>query len=145
MFNCAVVREEHWKKISLVCVGSARNVWATLGLPPLTACVLSWSTLFRLQVALQGNCLKQALGCVHFPGLIHSGSGSGVLHKGIDLVGPRFVPFPGPSSSGDQVLGEHTLPRWVMHLIISLVPAAGFPGCTARMLSQMCHVSPLGS
>ena len=37
--------------------------------------------------SLQGNCLKQALGCVHFPGLSHSGSGSWVLHKGTDLVG----------------------------------------------------------
>ena len=27
-------------------------------------------------------------------------------------LGLRFVPFPGPSSSGDQVLGECTLPRW---------------------------------
>ena len=27
-------------------------------------------------------------------------------------VGLRFVPFPVPSSSGNQVLGEHTLPRW---------------------------------
>ena len=33
--------EEHCKQISLACVGSARSVWATLGLPPLTACVLS--------------------------------------------------------------------------------------------------------
>ena len=76
-------REEQCKQISLACVGSAHSVSATLGLPPLTACVLSQSTLFRLQVALQGNCLKWALGCVHFPG---------------------------PSSSGDQVLGERTLP-----------------------------------
>ena len=28
------------KQISLVCVGSARSAWATLGLPPLTVCVL---------------------------------------------------------------------------------------------------------
>ena len=26
-------------------------------------------------------------------------------------LGLRFVPFPGPSSSGDQVLGKRTLPR----------------------------------
>ena len=91
-------------------MGSAHSVWAAL-LPPLTACVLSRSTLLRLQVALQGSCLKRALGCVHFPGLSHSGSGSQVLHKGTDSVGPGFVPFPGPSSSGDQVLGERTLPR----------------------------------
>ena len=59
------------KQISLVWLGSAHSVWATLGLSPLTACVLSWSTLLRLQVALQGNCLKWVLGCVHFPGLSH--------------------------------------------------------------------------
>ena len=27
-------------------------------------------------------------------------------------MGMRFVPFPGPSSSGDQVLGECTVPNW---------------------------------
>ena len=52
--------------------------------------------------------LKWVLGCVHFPGLSCLGSGSQVLHKGTELVGPCFVPYPGPSSSGDQVLGEHT-------------------------------------
>ena len=83
MFNCAAGREEHCKQISLACVGSAHSVWATLGLPLLMACLLSWSTLLRLQVALQGNCLRQALGCMHFLGLNHSGSGSWVLHKGV--------------------------------------------------------------
>ena len=80
-------REEHCKQRSLACVRSARSVSATLGLPPLTACVLSLSALLRLQVALQGNNLKQALGCVHFPGLRYSGSGSQVLHKGAHSVG----------------------------------------------------------
>ena len=47
-------KEEHCKQISLVCVGSAHSVPATLGLPLLTACVLSQSTLLRLQVAVQG-------------------------------------------------------------------------------------------
>ena len=87
-------REEHCKQISLACVGSARSVWGTLGLPPLMACVLSQSTLLRLQVALQANCLKWALGCMHFPGLSRSGSGSPVLHKGADSVGPAFCAFP---------------------------------------------------
>ena len=41
-----------------------------------------------------GNCLRQALGCVHFPGLSHSGSGSQVLHKGTDSVGPTFCALP---------------------------------------------------
>ena len=53
-----------------------------------------------------GSCLRQALGCMHFPGLNCSGSGSRVLHKG--WLGLRFVPFPGSSSSGDQVLGERS-------------------------------------
>ena len=41
-----------------------------------------------------GNCLKPALGCAHFPGLRHSGSGSWVLHKCTDLVGPAFYALP---------------------------------------------------
>ena len=47
LFVCAVGREEHCKQISLACVGS--------GLPLLTECVLSQSTLLRLQVALRGT------------------------------------------------------------------------------------------
>ena len=41
-----------------------------------------------------GNCLRWALGCMHFPGLSCSGSASRVLHKGTDLVGPAFCAFP---------------------------------------------------
>ena len=41
-----------------------------------------------------GNSLTQALGCVHSPGLSHTGSGSRVLHKGADLVGPAFCALP---------------------------------------------------
>ena len=52
----------------------------------------------------------QALGFMQSPGLSHSGSGSQVLHKGADLVGPAFCALPGPSSSGDQVLGERNHP-----------------------------------
>ena len=90
---------------SLACVGSTRSVWATLGLPPLTACVFPVYTA-QAPVCSAGNCLRRALGCVHFPGLSLSGSGSRVLHKAADSVGPEFCAFPGPSSSGDQVLGE---------------------------------------
>ena len=63
MFSGAVGREEHCKQASKACVGSAHSVWASLGLPQLTACVPSWSILLRLQFALQGNCLKQTLEC----------------------------------------------------------------------------------
>ena len=46
------------------------------GLPQLMVPALSLSTLLRLQVAWKGNFPKEALGCVHFPGLSCSGSGS---------------------------------------------------------------------
>ena len=141
MFSCALEREGHCAQILLTCVGSACSVWTTLGLPPITACVLSQSTLLRLQVALQGCCPKWALGFVHVPGLSCSGLGSRVLHKGTDLV----VPFPGLRSSGDQVLGKRSVPGGLCILIISPVPAVWFPGSTARASSQVCHVSPLGS
>ena len=134
--------EEYCKQISLACVGSAHSVWATLGLLPLTACVLSQSTLLRLQVALWGNCLRRALGCVHFPDLRHSGSGSQVLHKGTDSVGPAFCALPrleqlrqpGAWQAQSSQLGgaSYHLP----------VPASRFPGCAAG--SQVCCVSLLG-
>ena len=76
------------------CVWGVLTVAVTLGLPLLTACVLSQSTVLRFQVALHVNCLKQALACVHVPGLHHSGSGSQVLPKGADSVGPVFSALP---------------------------------------------------
>ena len=48
---------------------------------------------------------------MHFPGLSHSGSGTRVLHKGADSVGPAFCALPRSSSSGDQVLGERGHPQ----------------------------------
>ena len=42
-------------------------------------------------------------------------------------LGMRFVPFPGLSSSGDQVLGKCTVPGGPCVLIISLVPATPLP------------------
>ena len=94
MFSRAVWREDDCRQISLVCVGSARSVSATVGFPLLAEYVLSQSILLRPQVALQESCLKWALGCVHLPGLNWSGSGSRVLHKGADLVGPAFCALP---------------------------------------------------
>ena len=57
----------------------------------------------------------------------------------------RFVPFPGPSSSGNEVLGKCTVPGGPCVLITSPVPTAWFPRCTARASSQVCRVSPPGS
>ena len=140
MFSCAVGREEYCKQIPLACVGSACSVWATLGLLPLITYVLSWSTRLRLQVALQGNCPKQALGFLHFPGLSHSGSVSWVLHKGTDSVGPAFCALP----RSEQLRRPGTWrahPCQVGSTSYHLpVPVLWFPGCAVGAPSRctMC-------
>ena len=96
--------KHHWRVWGVPAVSGPR--WVS----PLTACVLSPSTLLRLQLALQGSCLKWALGCVHFPGLSHSGSGSRVLHRGADSVGPAFCALPRSEQLRRQVPGERPLP-----------------------------------
>ena len=40
------------------------------------------------------NCLRPALGCMHFPGLSGSGSGTRVVLKGANSVGPAFCALP---------------------------------------------------
>ena len=105
-------REEHCKQISLVCVGSARSVWATLGLP------------HSRRVCFPGlHCLGSRLLC---RGIVYGGPRVactsqiyaahvqvlGYSIKAQTQLGLHFVPFLGPSSLGDQVLGECTLPRW---------------------------------
>ena len=52
------------------------------------------------------NHPRPALGCLHFPGPSRSGPGTQVVLRGADSwLGLRFVPFPDPSSSGDEVFG----------------------------------------
>ena len=78
-------REGCCKQITLEC---ARSVSAVLGLPPLmahTTQALGCST---------GNCLRPALGCMHLPGLSRSGSGTQVVLRGTDSVGPAFCALP---------------------------------------------------
>ena len=145
MLSCAVGREEHLKQISLVCVGSACSVWATLGFPLLMVCVHSQSALLRLQVALQANCLKQALGCLHFPGLSHSGSGSRVLHKGTDLVGPEFCALPRSGQLRRPGARQGHSPQVGSASYHLPGPGCSVSQCTAGALSQVCRVSPLES
>jgi len=80
--------------------GSTRSFSATLGLSLLTGCVLSQPTLLRLQVALQGVGPELRV----LPRSKPLRSGSQVLHKGAESVGPAFCAIPSLSSSGDQVL-----------------------------------------
>ena len=66
---------------------------------------------------------------MHFPGLSHSGSGTQVVLRGADSVGPAFVPFPGPSSSGGEVMARAIAATY--HL-----PAARLSRCTTGAPSQ---------
>ena len=70
----------------LHCLGSRLLCWGTIYDGPRVACT---SQIYATQVQVLGYSTKAQT-----------------------QLGLHFVPYPGPSSSGDQVLGEHTLPRW---------------------------------
>ena len=53
------------------------------------ACALSAHTAQAL-VCSAGDRPRLALGCMHLPGLSHSGSGTQVVLRGADSVGPAF-------------------------------------------------------
>ena len=110
-------RKEHCKQISLVCVGSAHSVWTTLGLSQLMAHYVSPFYTAQAPVVLQGICPKWALGFVHFPG---------------------------PSSSGNQMIGKCTVPGVQCCLITSPVPATQFPGVLQERCLR-CAMCLLGS
>ena len=76
-----------------------------------------------------GNSLRLALGFMHLLDLSCSGSGTCVVLRGQTWLGLRFVPFPGPSSSG--VWRAQSL-----RLIASPIAAAQFSGCTTGTPSQ---------
>ena len=99
--------EEHCKQIPLACVGSACSVSATLGLPPLTACVFSQSTMLRLQVA-QWGADPGLRALPRSKPLRFRFSGTPQRHR---LGWACVLCRSGLSSSGDQVRGEHTLLR----------------------------------
>ena len=53
-----------------------------------------------------GNHSWPALGCLHFPGPSRSGSGTRVVLRGTDSVGPAFCALPRSEQSGDEVFSE---------------------------------------
>ena len=103
------------------------------GFAPVHGCVLPLSTLLRLQAALQGA--GPELHALPRPKPLRSGSQ--VLHKDADLVGPAFYAFPRRSGSGNRELEERTLPS-VVRLLPSTVPAS----VSGRALSGASCVSP---
>ena len=140
-------REEYniCKQILLVCVASVLAMYGPHWVcpssqQPVLSCLHSSGSRFSAEY-----CLKQTLCFMHFPCLSCSGTDSRVSPRAQTHFGLRFVPFPGSSSSGDQVLGEHTVPGGLCILITSPVLAAQFPRFAMRALSQVCCVSPLGS
>ena len=105
--TCAVGREEHCKQISLASVGSSQCLGHT-GFAPLTAYVLSPSTLLRLQVALQGAG-PELRALPRSKLLRFRFSGTPQWHRLSWAC--VLCCSPGPSSSGNQVLDERTLFR----------------------------------
>ena len=111
-------------------MGRARSVWATLGLPPLTACSLSWSTLLSSSRLLcRGTvqsrpwvlCTRQV-----------SAAQAQVLRCSTKAQTWLGISCPGQSSSDIQVLGECPVPGG---LYFSHLP------CPRRSLSWVRHKS----
>ena len=99
-------REGHCRQILLACVGSTHSVPATLGLPPLAACVLLLSTLLRLQAALQG--VGPELCAFPRPKLLRFRFSGTPQRCRLDWACVLCLPH--LSSSGSQELDEGTLP-----------------------------------
>ena len=57
------------------------------------ACALPAHTAQALGCSA-GNRTRPALGCIHLPGLSHSGSGARIVLRGADSVGPAFCALP---------------------------------------------------
>ena len=89
------------------------------------------------------NCLRRALGCVHFPGLSRSGSGFQVLHKGADSVSPAFCALPRSEQLRRPGAWRALSPPGGGG-VLSPSLLLGFLGKT-HAPSQVCRVSLLGS
>ena len=121
------------------------HVWGVLCYGPHWVCpsswrhVLSWSTLLRL-------CRRtvQSRPCISYTSQVLDAQVQVLRYstKAQTQLGLSFVPFPGPSISGDQVLGEYTRLRWAVHLITSPVPALVSWVCSRSTLSGVPCVSP---
>ena len=73
--------------------------------------------------SLHRNHLKLALGCMHLPSLSCSGSGTQLVLRGADSVGPAFCALPRSEQLGGLASAVAVTYR-LSH------PAAQFSGCT---------------
>ena len=131
------------KTMLLACVGSAHGGCTTLGLPHPKAACTSW-----VHTVQAPDCSARALSHVGpaFRARPRSKSlrFSGVPQGHRSRWAVCFVPFFRPCCSGDQALGERSVPGQPCVLCTSLVLTTQFPGCTTRAQSQVCLLSPLG-
>ena len=134
MFSGAVGREGQCRKISLACAVT-RSVPTTLGLPQLTACVLSPSTLLRLQSALQRVC-PELCSLPRPKPLRFRFSGTAQRPR---LGWAYVLCLPRLSSSDNQELEERTLPGYSVPYFLRS------PALLSGRTSQVHIVSLLGS
>ena len=125
-----------------MCVGSARSVWTTPGLPQLKAVCASLVYTAQAPACSAGHCPKQALVFVDFPGLSCSGSGSRVPPKGTQLAGRVFCALPRSEQLRQPGAWQAPCPMWALHLNHLSAPAARFPQvCRKSVLSGVSCVS----
>ena len=94
LFSRAVGREEHCKQISLACMRNAHNGLGYTGFPPAHGMCAFPVYTAQAPGCSAGELSKAGPGLWCFPGLSRSGSGSWVLHKDADSVGPAFCDLP---------------------------------------------------
>ena len=76
-----------------------------------------------------GNNPRLALGCMHLPGPSRSGSGTRVVLRGADSVGPAFCALPRSER-------QFALPRRAPMLRLIASPPLGLSGCKTSAPSQ---------
>ena len=101
--------------------------------PAHSAWTLTAHTVQALGCSAGNLChLMPALGCLHLPGLSHSGSGTRVVLRGADSVGPAFCVLP----SSEQLMWWGVWRARSLRLIASPVPSARFSVYTTGTPSQ---------
>ena len=105
---------------------------------PHWVCPRSWRVCFPCLHCLGSRLLcrkllRPALGCMHFPGLSRSGSGTRVLLKCTDSVGPAFCALP----TSEQLRWPGVWRARSLWLIASPVPPTRLSGCTTGAPSQV--------
>ena len=87
--------EEHCKQIPLACLGVCSQCFNHTGFAPAhSGCVCCHGVHLSGSRWLCRELSEAGPGCMHFPGLSHSGSGFQVLCKGAESVGSAFCALP---------------------------------------------------